>query len=72
MRIYIDQEMCASLGVTYYGSSKEEIHTTPYQLVRLRGTHKGYDQAHTDFFAKVGQQTTLKLKNEGFGWWVVQ
>ena len=72
MRIYIDQEMSEALNVSYHGKSREVLVTTPYQLVRLRGTHKGYDQAHTDFFAEVGQQTTIKLKNEGFGWWVVQ
>jgi len=72
MRIYMDEEMCAELGLTYYGRNiDEQIAICPHDLIKLRG-YKGYDKKHMDFFNEVGEYAILTLTNEGLGWFVVQ
>ena len=73
MRIYIDQDMCNEMEVTYYGKPTEErIEITPFDLIAMRKYRGGYDKKHTDFFNEVGEFAILTLKNEGYGWWTVQ
>ena len=71
MKIYMDMDMCESLGVNYYGEPGQVVRRTPNEVIDLRGRWKGYDKKHMEFFANFGLDKTMKLTHQRCGWFTV-